>query len=207
MVCRFVTADRFHQVAVLHRDSLPDGFLATLGIRFLELMYESMEGADDAFLITEERDGKVIGFVTGGIGMAGTYRRMLAHPIRLGATLAPTLLSRHQIRKIWEIIRYSTAADPAFPRAELLSLAVDPAFRGTGAADRLYWQLTEAFQEKGIARFKIVVGKALLPAQRFYRRMGASAIGEMTLHGSEVSIVYCHDVEFEPSQKVGLQVP
>lgn len=154
--------ERYRQVARLHIENLDQGFLATLGEGFLALMYEAINHAEGVILLTDEADGQVRGFVTGGSGMGPIYRRMLRRPVRLAVALAPALLS----------------------------IAVDAAWRGTGVAERLYTQLVAEFRSRGVESFRIIVGDALAPAHRFYRRMGAQPIGEVEVHKGERSTVY-----------------
>src|SRR5690625_4140065 len=102
---------RYREVAELHVRCLDQGFLATLGVRFLALMYEAMDRADTVTLITEEREGRLVGFITGGTGMGPIYKRMLRSPVRLGLALAPALVRPAKVRRILEILRYSSKAN------------------------------------------------------------------------------------------------
>lgn len=187
---------RYREVAELHARCLDQGFLATLGVRFLTLMYKAMDQADTVTLITEEREGRVVGFITGGTGMGPIYKRMLRSPVRLGLALAPALVRPAKLRRILEILRYSSKGSlpEGVPEAELLSLAVAHEARGSGVADTLYRKLVEDFQARDVDAFRIIVGEALAPAHRFYRRMGASVAGELEVHEGEPSKVYVHRI-------------
>lgn len=184
--------DLYQQVARLHIDNINQGFLATLGIGFVSLMYQAIDEAHDSVLLVEERDGCVAGFVSGGCGMGAIYKRMLHFPFRVGCTLLPSLLRPRRLLRILEILRYSRGhilpAD--LPDAELLSIAVDPACRGQQVAEQLYRRLEDHFRGAGIASFRIIVGEPLAPAHRFYQRMGAIALGTVEVHEGERSIVY-----------------
>ena len=83
----------WRQVARLHADNLDQGFLATLGQRFLALMYRAIDECDSAVLLVEQRDGRVIGFVAGANSMGPIYRQMLRHWLRLIPSLFPALLN------------------------------------------------------------------------------------------------------------------
>jgi ribosomal protein S18 acetylase RimI-like enzyme len=189
-------AARYRQVAGLHMRCLDQGFLATLGERFLALMYEAIDQADESTLLVEEDSGQVQGFVTGGIGMGAIYRRMLRSPVRLALAIAPALTRPSKVRRILEILRYSGAGvlPEGLPEAELLSIAVAPEWRGKAVADRLYGRLVEDFRKRHVAAFRITVGEALAPAHRFYQRMGAQVAGQVEVHGGEPSKVYVHRV-------------
>lgn len=186
--------ERYRQVARLHVRCLDQGFLATLGEGFLAQMYEAIDSTPGALLLTEERDGKVVGFITGGTSMGAIYRRMMRRPLRLGLAMLPALVRPARLRRIIEILRYSGEGGlPAgAPEAELLSLAVAPEWRGKAIADSLYARLTEAFRAQGIDAFRIIVGAPLAPAHRFYTRMGAVAVGGIEVHAGQASTVYVH---------------
>ena len=137
--------------------------------------------------------------------MGPIYRRMLRAPFRLAWALLPSLIQPTRLKRIIEILRYSGAkAGPAtLPEAELLSLAVDSVWRGKGIAESLYGKLTVHFARAGVPAFRIVVGHALAPAHRFYRRMGAQAVGTIEVHAAEGSVVYVQQVLAEPPAAAG----
>ncbi|OOG37785.1 MULTISPECIES: GNAT family N-acetyltransferase [unclassified Rhodanobacter] len=182
----------YRQVAALHVANIDQGFLSLLGVRFVSLMYQAIDEGEESVLLVIERDDRVIGFVAGGSGMRPIYRRMLRHAPRVMLALLPSLFSLRRVRRMLEILRYSHRNDRSvhLPRAELLSIAVDPAYRGQQHAETLYRKLTEIFSRQGIDEFKIIVGTALAPAHRFYRRMGALPIAEIEVHQNEASTIY-----------------
>ncbi len=118
--------ERYRQVAALHAASIDQGFLATLGVPFLALMYEAIDLAEDSVLLTEEQDGRILGFVAGGLGMGPIYRSMLRSPLRLTWALLPSLLRPRRVMRILDILHYGRRqGDGArWPKAELLSIAV-----------------------------------------------------------------------------------
>lgn len=59
-------------------------------------------------------------------------------------------------------------------------------------AETLYRKLVEDFQARGVDAFRIIEGDALVPAHRFYQRMGATVAGEVEVHEGEASKVYVH---------------
>ena len=188
--------DLYRQVAKLHVGNIDQGFLATLGVSFVSLMYRAIDEARDSVLLVEERDDRVVGFVSGGIGMAPIYKRMLRYPFRLAICLLPSVLRPRRILSIMEILRYSRGKDQQadLPEAELLSMAVSSAYRGQQVADRLYRRLVDHFKASGVPAFKITVGEALAPAHRFYQRMGAAPAAKVDVHDGESSTIYLHRI-------------
>lgn len=184
------------QVAQLHAANLDRGFLSLLGTDFLASMYRAIDEAGESVLLVEERDGRIVGFIAGSLGMGPIYRRMLRRPFSLAWSLLPSLVRPRRLRKIFDILRYGGGEkfDPGLPAAELLSIAVDRQFRGKGIAETLYRRLVEHFDQAGLAAFRIVVGAALSPAHRFYARMGAVPVSEIELHADQRSVVYIHAI-------------
>lgn len=186
-------AERYRQVAVLHAANIDQGFLATLGVPFLALLYRALDEAEDSVLITEEQGGRVVGFVSGGEGMGAIYRKMLRHPIQLALSLLPSLVRPRKLKRILEIVHYSghgCEVELELPAAELLSIAVDPSVRGSGVAERLYRRLQANFAKRGVNEFRIVVGDSLAPAHRYYQKMGAQPVARMEVHAGQGSVIY-----------------
>lgn len=183
---------RYRQVAALHAANIDRGFLSTLGQPFLALVYRAVDESPDGVLIMEVREGRVLGFVAGSVGMRTIYRRLLRRPLPLLFALAPSLFMPARLRRIFEILRYGRGGSGGarWPAAELLSIAVAPEARGQGVADALYGRLVEHFRSRGIGAFRIVVGDALGPAHRFYQRIGAMPAGRIEVHHGEGSRVY-----------------
>ena len=53
------------EVAKVHKECLAKGFLATLGEKFLTLLYKTLVEYKKGILIIAKDDGKIIGFVSG----------------------------------------------------------------------------------------------------------------------------------------------
>lgn len=183
----------YRQVAQLHAENINQGFLSSLGPRFLALLYQAIDESPASSLILAREGDQIVGFVSGALSMGLIYRQLLRHGLRLMLALAPSLLRPRRLWRIIEILRYSRGTSdhgPALPSAELLSIVVDPAFRGRQHADYLYRQLGNFFASRGEPQFKIIVGAALAPAHRFYQRMGAQPAAEIEVHQGARSIVY-----------------
>lgn len=197
----------YQRVAQLHAENLDQGFLSTLGPRFLRLLYQAIDECPDACLLLAREGDQVVGFVAGTLNMGQVYRRLLRHWLALGLSLAPSLLIPRRLWRMLEILRYSrgksgrvrafgtsSAEVPLLPAAELLSIAVDPAYRGRGIAEDLYAGLKLFFATRGLGEFKIIVGAPLAPAHRFYRRLGAVPVAEIEVHRGAASTVYVQRV-------------
>ena len=185
---------KYEQVADLHAEAIGQGFLSSLGTSFLVLLYRAIDESPKAFLIVEEEDGQVVGFVSGGLGMGPIYRRLLAHPVQLALAILPSLLRPSTWVGIAEIVLRGKgrAETDTLPDAELMSLAVREEWRKRGIAGILYNRLRQSFSAAGVSEFKILVGEDLKAAHDFYRRMGAIALQRTELHRGQSSLIYVH---------------
>lgn len=195
--------DVIRQVAELHAEGLKSGFLSSLGYRFLELLYRSIDENGDSVLIVELDGDRVTGFITGGNGMRSIYKQLLWRPLKLTSALAPNLLSPKKLRGVLEVVIKGSGAAPeamkaSLPRHELLSMVVASDFRGKGVSEKLYRRLCDYFTAQGAGSFRILVGGQLNPANRFYQRMGATAATVVNFHGRSISTIYVQDLSAWP---------
>lgn len=183
----------YFEVAKIHQACISGGFLSTLGLKFLALLYESIDADPNSALFIEFKDGKVVGFVSGGAsGMGSIYKQMFKRWPKLLYFLLPSLLNLSKVRKILNIIFYERKQNKIFerPRSELFSIAVLDSVRGAGVSEHLYRNLKQFFFEKGQSSFCILVGDDLQIAKRFYERMGAAPKYKISLHENAISVLY-----------------
>jgi ribosomal protein S18 acetylase RimI-like enzyme len=187
----------YRQVAHLHVANLDQGFLATMGVGFLAELYRAIDKCPQSVLIVKCEQGKVVGFVSGlAAPMSVVYRRLMRRFLIWSMPLFPVLGSPARMSRVVEILRYAKSESPHLdlPTPELLSIVVASDCRGKGVAESMYADLIDYFRQVQVAKFKIVVGEKLLPAQRFYDRMGALPLAEMELHQGAKSVVYVQTV-------------
>jgi ribosomal protein S18 acetylase RimI-like enzyme len=184
----------YQDAASLHIASIPSGFLPTLGLKFLSLMYRCIDEGVSTILITKYRDDQLVGFVTGSVGHSNLYRSMLSHPFVLVFALFPVVFSIKKVRKIFSILNHSSSSDRAsYPAPELLTICVNSSFRRQGVADELYVKLCNYFKSKSVNEFVIIVGKAL-DANQFYIKQGANVVGQLQVHAGADSNVFIQRV-------------
>jgi ribosomal protein S18 acetylase RimI-like enzyme len=182
----------YRAVASLHCDHINQGFLATLGVPFLTLLYEAIDKDRASVLLVERVDRNVIGFVSGTCGLSRIYKQLLLRPLRLIYALKSSILSPSKIYKILEVVLMSkdnnVLAD--LPKQELLSIVVNPDYQGGGHAENLFKALCIHFSAEGTRSFRIVVGSSLARAHAFYIKMGCMPVKEIQVHKGSNSVVY-----------------
>ena len=187
-----LSSSDYRAIASLHCDHINQGFLATLGVPFLTLLYEAIDKDSESVLLVERVDQSVVGFVTGTCGLGRIYKQLLLKPLRLIYTLKSSLLSPSKMYKIIEVLLISKDSNifSDFPKQELLSIVVTPAYQGGGHAENLFNALCSRFIEEGASSFKIVVGSNLDRAHAFYTKMGSIPVKETQVHKGSDSVVY-----------------
>ena len=169
-------------VAKLHIDSIKTGFLPSLGVKFLALMYRCIDEENFSTLILKYKGYKLVGFVTGTLGTSSLLRAILYHPIDLTLALIPLIFNLKKIKKMINIWSHLSGSERnKYPKAELLTICVHQDYRRQGIAIDLYRKLSLYFQSSSISEFIIIVGQSL-KANSFYRNQGADLMGELQVH-------------------------
>ena len=187
-----LTRSNYRAVARLHCDHINQGFLATLGVPFLTLLYEAIDRDSESVLLVERVDHRIVGFVTGTRGLGRIYKQLLLKPLRLIYSLKSCILSPSKMYKILEVLLISkgTNISADLPKQELLSIVVNPAYQGGSHAENLFKALCSHFRAEGAKSFRIVVGSNLDRAHAFYTKMGSIPVEEIQVHKGDDSIVY-----------------
>ncbi|MFL2487570.1 MAG: GNAT family N-acetyltransferase [Gammaproteobacteria bacterium] len=189
-----VPNQKYVDVAKLHIDCIKTGFLPSLGVRFLALMYRCIDEGDFSTLFVKYKDKQLIGFVTGTNGKSNLYRLMINYPLELFLSLVPIIIDLQKIKKIINILTHMSGKERKnYPSAELLTICVHQDFRRLGVADDLYLELCEHFKSESISQFVIIVGQSL-KANLFYVNQGAKVAGELQVHKGTTSNVYIQGV-------------
>lgn len=185
---------KYIDVANLHIDSLKTGFLPSLGVNFLALLYRCIDEAEFSTLIVKYKNDQLIGFVSGTNGNFSLYRKMINYPVDLFLAIFPAIFNFKKIKRIFNLFNHMSGSQrKKYPSAELLTICVHQDFRRKGIADDLYTSLLNHFKSKSISKFVIIVGKSL-KSNMFYVKQGAKVMGELEVHKGTTSYVYIHEV-------------
>jgi len=205
LVIRRATAADAAAMARLHADGMPDAFLPTLGRPFLTRLYRAIAADPDAVAMVAEGVDGVAGFAAGVTSVGAFYRRFARGHGPAAALAAASRLVRPRVAwRLLETVRYPSQADAGdgrLPDAELLSIAVDPAWRVGGTGRALADGVLAGLADRGVGELKVVVGADNLAANRFYARVGFREAGTLSIHQgtpSKVWIRSCHSSSPSP---------
>jgi ribosomal protein S18 acetylase RimI-like enzyme len=176
--------------ARLHHDQLPGSFLASLGPRFLRVLYRRVVLDGSSTLQVVRAGEQILGFVAG----TEDTRRLLRQFVRRDGPRAmvagaPGLL-RHPVAA-WETMRYEPGACDVvgLPDAELLALAVDPAARRQGLALKLIHAVQEDARRRRLPGLRVTVAGDNSAAISAYVRAGFRPVTRIEVHRGRTSEV------------------
>lgn len=174
-------------LARLHRDSLPEAFLSTLGERFLAKLYVALVRDPASPVVVAEAGGRVVGVVAGTASSRAFSRRFaLRHGVAAAAAAGRRAFRPGVLRRMRESATYARRTE-AFPDAELLFVAVADGWRSRGLGEQLVRRTLRELADRGADDVKVFVAVGNDGANRFYRRSGFRLAGRITVHGGEVS--------------------
>ncbi len=187
-------------LAQMHRDVIHSGFLSTLPLPFLTLLYIHLIRQEVVFCAFNQ--GKINGFVTATAGQKPLIRCFVArNPLRSAIFLLPVIFRKGMIRKLSETYRYNRALPPMqLPDPELLSIAVRPGDQSGGIGRMLLEELMDAFARKDIRAFKVIAGEELESANRFYRKNGFVPLAAACVHKGERSNIFIKTIGNEKTR-------
>jgi ribosomal protein S18 acetylase RimI-like enzyme len=203
---RVATRDDVPAVATLHGSAISEGFLSTLGDRFLTRLYLRMVASPHAFLLVADGAQEVgagaphlAGFVAGSADVGRLYREFL---VRDGLSVVFSSGARllRSLPRVVETLRYGAKDEPdpggapaaagsPGPETELLALAVDRGERRRGVGAVLVEAFKSTARGAGSASARVVVGSENNGAIALYGRGGFRESSRLELHSGAESLL------------------
>ncbi len=175
--------------AALHAGQISQGFLSALGQGFLRRLYRRIGRWPESFLLMAESEGRRVGFIAGSTNVSGLYRSFLWHDgIPAGIGAAGSLLVGW--RRALDTLGHASAGGTGSGRgAELLAIAVDPAWQGRGVGRRLVESFLDEVGSRGGDAAHVVVGADNGDAVSLYQRAGFVTVARFELHAGTESLL------------------
>ena len=167
-------------VAALHAARIGEGFLVTLGPRFLTRLYRRIARSPGSVLVVAEADGRVVGFAAATTSTRRLYAEFLRRDGVLAALAAAPAVLRAPSR-VWETLRYG-AGDDDLPAAEVLSIAVADAAGGRGLGGALLATALDGLAARGAREARVVTAVGNDAALAMYERAGFRRWGRTEVH-------------------------
>ena len=188
MTVRPATTADAPAMARLHAAEIGEGFLATLGPRFLGHLYRLVVRSPSSFAYVADDGAAVVGFAAGTENLRGLYRSFILYD---GA--AVMLASGPRIARSWrrvvETLRYPAREGADLPPAELIAIAVGHGARGRGLGRDLVDAVTAEFARRGVTAARVVAGADNEAALGLYRACGFRTAATLHVHRGTASEV------------------
>lgn len=177
--------------AELHAGQIREGFLASLGPRFLTRLYRRVARVPGSFLLVLEVDTRTVGFLAGSVDTGALYKEFLIRDGVLAVFSCAWCLVRSP-RRVFETLRHGTSEDRSEP--ELLAIAVDPEARGLGGGRALVEEFLTEISRRGRSTAHVVVASENDRAVALYRRSGFTVVDRFELHRGSESLLMRHAI-------------
>jgi len=198
-----LSGPQIRQAAQIQIEELPEGFLSSLGLQALALIFEHAAVSEYGILVVAVQEERVVGYVMGATDVSRFYMDFMRRKtFQALVHFLPRLISISRLKKALETLLYPARRErPQGPsvRAELLDLAVSGPYQGQGVAQELFQRLVREFARRGVGSFQIPTSQGLHRAHRFYEKMGARRIGSLEVHRGEQTYIYQYDIHIDPS--------
>lgn len=185
-----------NDIANLHKQGIPTGFLSKQSSSFLEALYSYLIKHEIVY-VAKDRE-KVIGFIALSNNTSGLFKRFLkSNFILLTKFVLQNIFSIEFIKKAFETLfaPKKTKIDIANrDLPELLSIVVDEEYRGMNIGENLIISVEQELKQIGFEKYKVLVG-ASLQANKFYRKNGFQLYNEVELHKGDKSYIYIKDIK------------
>lgn len=182
---RVASVEDARAIARLHQQNITDGFLSSLGTRFLNQLYRSLVVWPGAVVLVADAGSGPLGFVAGIENTRDFYRHfVLRRGLAAGLAALPRLINPSNLKKAIETLDYP-ATETDQEGGELLSMAVDVSWRGKGVASLLGSELLSRLGRT----VRVVVGAENSAAIAAYRELGFGDPKPTQVHSGEPSLV------------------
>jgi ribosomal protein S18 acetylase RimI-like enzyme len=175
-------------MAHLHVTEIDEGFLPTLGDRFLGHLYRRVVRSPSSFAFVAVDDDAVVGFAAGADNLRELYRSFVLHDGVVAVVAAGPRIARSW-RRVVETLRYPAHDGADLPPAELIAIAVGHGAQGRGLGRDLVDAVTTEFTRRGITAARVVAGADNEAALRLYRACGFRTAATVQVHRGTASEV------------------
>ena len=186
----------FNQIAKIHQVEIIEGFLSTMGVKFLSKLYSNLCDSPYAFLYVAMINNRICGFICGSTDTSKVYKYfIIRYGIFILSTIIPKILSFKKIGRMLEALIYPQKKENVgLPKNEILNFCVSRDFQRKGIGKKLFKILVDKFKSLNFNRIKIVTGVSQIKAQRFYESLGAIKVTDIEIHRNTKSLIYIYDI-------------
>ncbi len=172
--------------ATLHARLITEGFLSSLGPRFLGRLYRRITRSEGSFLLITEAQDTAVGFIAGSVALGRLYRSFLLRD-GVAASLSAPIRLVTALPRVLETLRHG--GETVGAGAELLAVAVDPQWRDRHVGSQLVEGFLHELERRGVGAAHVVVGADNAAAIAMYRRAGFVPVRTFEMHRGTSSVL------------------
>lgn len=187
----------FEEIAKLHVDRVPGGFLTSFGERFLQDLYRAIVVTAEGGVFYAENDGGIVGFIAVTTNAKKVYANFVLrfgwkYLFELIQQLSLSRLARIAELALYPIRRLAGDSPERSARAEILNFCVARNVARSGVGTLLFRKMESHYLSVGEEKLFIVTGAQQVEAQRFYENLGATRLGSIEIHRGTESVRYLY---------------
>jgi ribosomal protein S18 acetylase RimI-like enzyme len=173
------------QVAALHIQCISTGFISSMGIEFLTILYEAIARSKSSFGVVAVKNGQVLGFAAFTTDINELYKSIIRKKgLKFALLLAGRMCSLKRIKSMFETLFYPARTKKInLPSAELLSIAVAGEEQRQGLAGQLIERGFRHYRKNGIDKVKVLIGADNTAGNKLYIKYGFEQAGQINNHG------------------------
>lgn len=178
------------QIANLHIQGIPTGFISSLGLGFVAALYEAVAEDENSFGYVAVEDDEVLAFIAFSTNISKLYKHVaLKKGFMFAIILVRRMLSFRVFKKVIDNILYpSRMKKTGLPSAELLSIVVAPQSQGKGIARQLVEKGLQECKSRGIDKVKVLASADNKFANKLYKKCGFEFFSQLDSHGIKSNI-------------------
>jgi ribosomal protein S18 acetylase RimI-like enzyme len=184
--------------ARLHVTQIDEGFLSSLGPRFVRALYRRITRTDGSFLLIALCDGERVGFVAGSVAVRRLYGKFLLHD-GVVAALASSLRILRSWRQVMETLRHGGDSAAMADSGELLAIVVAPSSQSRHVGTELVAAFLTQLEAMGTADAHVVVGADNDAAVALYHRSGFVTRQRFEFHAGTTSLLLSRSAPVSPA--------
>ena len=191
IIRRYQTADLL-RVVEIHKTSLPEDFLPSLGSDFLEeIFFPAISTSKNAEILIACHEDLVVGFSIISLNSNKLIKEIILYKIVafLKYIFRSVIFSFNQLRTVFGILWSSVFIESENDFGELYIMAVDQVFRGGGIGKVLVNKSVELLKEKDIRGIKIKTLKTNNLWILFFKKNGWVTTSEFRIAGKDYVIL------------------
>lgn len=140
IIYRKLNESEYKAIALIHKKAFGDFFLSSLGIGFLNTYYKACLNEPTSIAVCAvDEIGAIYGFATGSLYASGYHKKLLINNfLSFSMSISKVIFTKPKaIIRLAKNLNKATNVDDKQDYSELLSIAVDPEYKGTGVAKEL----------------------------------------------------------------------